>query len=83
MSQIIFRRGDRAYSRDDIEQTAERHGHDGILFYPPSAWGTDDHSGQIRGETDRIYATAYQRGRERFRAISGAYPPTGDTSQDD
>ena len=60
-----------------LEETAFRHGTDGIKFYPPSEW--DAQLGT--GWTPR-YQLAYQSGRQYVRDMTGNYPPTGYSKND-
>ncbi len=56
-----------------IKETAYRHGADGICFYPPSCWYTEDGSRGHLTPVDETYRLEYERGKADRAA--GRYAP--------
>lgn len=53
------------WTEQQIEDVGRRHGEDGIMFYPPSIWGTDKTVSTIypKPATDFIYKRGYEQGK--------------------
>ena len=75
------------FSKEEIMDSGFRDGRDGICFYPPSCWGTDDRmEGDMPKITsfylDSIYRASYITGREQYKKETGHYPYSGYTGFD-
>ncbi len=81
---MIFTIRQREYTEADIRLTGEQHGADGILYYPPSVWGTSGGWASksatrphVVSDADKVYHAAYVAGRRKWFDMFGVYPATG------